>query len=67
MGVSKHRSVFPPAEQRGLKENFENYRSNLFTNCFFNDIADMRQLLDVNQMVKGGIGFDFNGLPEYMI
>jgi hypothetical protein len=34
---------------------------------FFNDIPEFDQLLDADRMIKDGIGFDFNELPEYMI
>ncbi len=38
-----------------------------FYTLFFNDIPEVGQLFDVKQMIKDGIAFDFNGLPEYMI
>lgn len=34
---------------------------------FFNDIPEVGQLFDVEQMIKDGLAFDFNELPEYMI
>ena len=38
-----------------------------FYTLFFNDIPEVGQLFDVEQMIKDGIAFDFNELPEYMI
>jgi hypothetical protein len=38
-----------------------------FYTMFFNDIPEVGQLFDVEQMIKDGIAFDFNELPEYMI
>jgi len=38
-----------------------------FYTLFFNDIPEVGQLFDVDQMIKDGIAFDFNELPEYMI
>ncbi|MGZ5619664.1 MAG: hypothetical protein ACXWFG_02245 [Methylobacter sp.] len=38
-----------------------------FYTMFFSDIPEVGQLFDVEQMIKDGIAFDFNELPEYMI
>jgi hypothetical protein len=38
-----------------------------FYTMFFNDIPEIRQLLDVDQMIKDGVSFDFNELPAHMI
>lgn len=38
-----------------------------FYTMFFNDIPEVGQLFNVEQMIKDGIAFDFNELPEYMI
>jgi len=38
-----------------------------FYTLFFNDIPEVGQLFNVEQMIKDGIAFDFNELPEYMI
>lgn len=38
-----------------------------FYTLFFNDIPEVGQLFNVEQMIKDGIAFDFNDLPEYMI
>ncbi len=38
-----------------------------FYTMFFNDIPEVGQLFDVEQMIKDGLAFDFNELPEYMI
>lgn len=38
-----------------------------FYTLFFNDIPEVGQLFDVDQMIKDGVAFDFNELPEYMI
>ncbi|HJT50891.1 MAG TPA: hypothetical protein VJ734_03015, partial [Nitrosospira sp.] len=38
-----------------------------FYTLFFNDIPEIKQLLDVNQMIKEGIAFDFNELPSHII
>lgn len=38
-----------------------------FYKMFFNDIPEVAELFDVNQMVKDGLAFDFNELPEHMI
>jgi len=38
-----------------------------FYTLFFKDIPEVGQLFDVEQMIKDGIAFDFNELPEYMI
>ena len=38
-----------------------------FYTLFFNDIPEVGQLFDLEQMIKDGIAFDFNELPEYMI
>lgn len=38
-----------------------------FYTLFFNDIPEVGQLFDVEQMIKDGLAFDFNELPEYMI
>jgi len=38
-----------------------------FYTMFFNDIPEVGLLFDVKQMIKDGVGFDFNDLPEYMI
>lgn len=34
---------------------------------FFNDIPEIKQLFDVNEMIKDGEEFDFNEIPAYMI
>ena len=34
---------------------------------FFKDIPEIKQLLDVDQMIKDGEAFDFNHLPAHMI
>ncbi|HEY8159591.1 MAG TPA: hypothetical protein VIF10_12895 [Methylobacter sp.] len=38
-----------------------------FYTMFFNDIPEVGQLFNVEQMIRDGIAFDFNELPEYMI
>ena len=38
-----------------------------FYTMFFNDIPEIGELFDVDQMIKDGLAFDFNELPEYMI
>lgn len=38
-----------------------------FYRLFFNDIPEIRQLLNVNRMIKDGITFDFNQLPAHII
>lgn len=38
-----------------------------FYTLFFKDIPEVSQLLNVDEMIQEGIGFDFNELPEYMI
>ncbi|MDO9047822.1 MAG: hypothetical protein Q7U66_08815 [Methylobacter sp.] len=38
-----------------------------FYTLFFNDIPEVGRLFNVEQMIKDGIAFDFNELPEYMI
>jgi hypothetical protein len=38
-----------------------------FYTLFFNDIPEVKQLFNVEQMIKDGIAFDFNKLPDYMI
>ncbi|MFU8790229.1 MAG: hypothetical protein ACNA7G_14455 [Methylobacter sp.] len=38
-----------------------------FYTLFFNDIPEVGQLFDVEQMIKDGVAFDFNELPDYMI
>lgn len=38
-----------------------------FYTLFFNDIPEVGQLFNVKQMIKDGVAFDFNELPEYMI
>jgi len=38
-----------------------------FYTLFFNDIPEVGQLFNVEQMIKDGIAFDFNELPDYMI
>jgi hypothetical protein len=38
-----------------------------FYTMFFNDIPEVGQLFNVEQMIRDGITFDFNELPEYMI
>lgn len=38
-----------------------------FYTMFFNDIPEVAHLFDVEQMIKDGLAFDFNELPEYMI
>ena len=38
-----------------------------FYTMFFNDIPEVGILFDVKQMIKDGIAFDYNGVPDYMI
>ncbi|WP_340121464.1 hypothetical protein [Methylobacter svalbardensis] len=38
-----------------------------FYTLFFKDIPEVGQLFNVEQMIKDGIAFDFNDLPEYML
>ncbi|HEU4855087.1 MAG TPA: hypothetical protein VFS89_07355 [Nitrosospira sp.] len=38
-----------------------------FYRLFFNDIPEIRQLLNVNRMIEDGITFDFNQLPAHII
>ena len=38
-----------------------------FYTLFFNDIPEVGQLFNVEQMIKDGIAFNFNELPDYMI
>jgi len=38
-----------------------------FYTMFFNDIPEVGQLFDVERMIKDGVAFDFNELPDYMI
>lgn len=38
-----------------------------FYTLFFNDIPEVKELFDVKQMIKDGVAFDFNDLPERMI
>ncbi|WP_432744071.1 hypothetical protein ABXJ76_03325 [Methylobacter sp. G7] len=38
-----------------------------FYTLFFKDIPEVGQLFNVEQMIKDGIAFDFNELPEYML
>lgn len=38
-----------------------------FYTMFFNDIPEVAELFDVKQMIKDGLAFDFNALPDYMI
>lgn len=38
-----------------------------FYTMFFNDIPEVDELFDVPQMIKDGVEFDFNQLPEHMI
>ncbi|MDO9422905.1 MAG: hypothetical protein Q7T40_01765 [Methylobacter sp.] len=38
-----------------------------FYTLFFNDIPEVGQLFNVEQMIKDGVAFDFNELPDYMI
>jgi hypothetical protein len=38
-----------------------------FYTLFFKDIPEIGELFDVDQMIKDGIAFDFNELPEHMI
>ena len=38
-----------------------------FYTLFFKDIPEIKQLLDVDQMIKEGIAFDFNELPSHII
>jgi hypothetical protein len=38
-----------------------------FYTMFFNDIPEVGRLFNVEQMIRDGITFDFNELPEYMI
>lgn len=33
---------------------------------FFHDIPETKHLFDIDQMIKDGIAFDFNNIPEYM-
>ncbi len=38
-----------------------------FYTLFFNDIPEVGVLFDIEQMIKDGLEFDFNQLPEYML
>lgn len=38
-----------------------------FYTMFFKDIPEIEQLMDVDQMIKDGVSFDFNELPAHMI
>ncbi len=38
-----------------------------FYTMFFNDIPEVAELFDVDQMIKDGVEFDFNELPDHMI
>lgn len=38
-----------------------------FYTLFFNDIPEIKLLLNVNQMIKDGVEFDFNELPPHMV
>jgi hypothetical protein len=38
-----------------------------FYTQFFKDIPEIGHLFDVKQMVKDGVSFDFNSLPNYMV
>ena len=38
-----------------------------FYTLFFRDIPEIKHLFDVDQMIRDGIAFDFNHLPNYMI
>ena len=38
-----------------------------FYTLFFNDIPEVGQLFNVEQIIKDGIAFNFNGLPDFMI
>ncbi|MCK5828680.1 MAG: hypothetical protein KAH20_00065 [Methylococcales bacterium] len=38
-----------------------------FYTMFFNDIPEVAELFDVKQMIKDGLAFDFNQLPEHML
>ena len=38
-----------------------------FYTLFFNDIPEVGQLFNVEQMIKDGVAFDFNELPDYMV
>jgi hypothetical protein len=38
-----------------------------FYKLFFNDIPEVKLLFDVDQMIKDGVAFDFNNVPEHMI
>jgi len=38
-----------------------------FYTMFFNDMPEIGELFDVEQMIKDGLAFDFNQLPEHMI
>lgn len=38
-----------------------------FFTLFFKDIPEIEQLFDVDQMIKDGVAFDFNELPDHMI
>jgi len=38
-----------------------------FFTLFFKDIPEIEQLFDVDQMIKDGVAFDFNTLPDHMI
>jgi hypothetical protein len=39
----------------------------VFFRAFLRDIPESRRLLDVDQMVKDGLAFDYGGLPEALI
>lgn len=36
-----------------------------FYTLFFNGILEIKQLFDVKQLIKDGLAFDFNKLPDY--
>mgnify|MGYP006193662927 CR=1 FL=1 len=38
-----------------------------FFTLFFKDAPEIEQLFDVDRMIKDGVAFDFNELPDHMI
>lgn len=38
-----------------------------FYKLFFNDIPETKILFDIDQMIKDGVAFDFNDVPEHMM
>jgi hypothetical protein len=38
-----------------------------FFRAFLRDIPESRRLLDVDQMVRDGLAFDYSGLPDALI